>query len=196
MTFIRPCLPTDAKTPRSGPEWLHEVKHDGYRIMARRDDRVRLYTRRGFDWAKRYPRIVKAMQSLKIASAAIDGEAVWLRPDGVADFDKLHSRAYDHQVVMVAFDLLELDGVDYRGRPLEERKARLKAVLGDSRHAQYSEHSEGDGQQAFGLACSRGLEGIVSKKRNSIYISVRTKSWIKVRNPDSAAMRRYADGTW
>src|ERR1700694_3963390 len=149
---------------------------------------MRLYMRRGVHWAKRYPRIVKAIRSLKVASAVIDGEAVWLRPDGVADFDKLHSRAHDHEAVMIAFDLLELGGEDLQEQPLELRKAKLKRLLRRIEGIQYSEHVEGDGAEIFESACKLKLEGIVSKKRNSIYISGRAKCWIKVRNPESAAM--------
>jgi bifunctional non-homologous end joining protein LigD len=98
-----------------------EVKHDGYRLMVRRsDDRVRLFTRRGYDRTERYPRIAKAMAELKITSAVIDGEAVCWGPDG-ADFDKLHSRAHDDEAILIAFDLLELDGEDWRELPLEAR---------------------------------------------------------------------------
>src|ERR1700730_12217249 len=107
--FIEPCLPTSARQPRTGPEWVHEIKHDGYRLMARRvGDRVRLFTRRGYDWSDRYPSIVGDTRALKATWALTDGEAVWCGPDGAADFDGLHSRAYDAQVFMYAFDLLEL----------------------------------------------------------------------------------------
>jgi bifunctional non-homologous end joining protein LigD len=83
--FIQPCLPTASDRPRTGPEWVHEIKHDGYRLMARRaGDRVRLFTRRGYEWSDRYPRIVRAMRALKATSALIDGEAVWCGPDGAA----------------------------------------------------------------------------------------------------------------
>ena len=97
--FVEPCLPTPSKTPRSGSEWVHEIKYDGYRLMARRNgDRARLFTRRGNDWTSRYPRILEALRTLKVRSATIDGEAVWCGPDGNSVFDKLHSRAHDAQV--------------------------------------------------------------------------------------------------
>ena len=129
--FIEPCLPYPSKRPPVGPEWVHEVKHDGHRLMARRRcDRVRLYTRRGYDWTGRYPRIAQALRSLKVTSAVIDGEAVWCGPDGVSSFDKLHSRAHDDQVFLYAFDLLELDGVDCRAQPLAIRKACLRKLHG------------------------------------------------------------------
>jgi ATP-dependent DNA ligase len=120
--LVEPCIPTRALKPPVGPQWIHEIKHDGYRLTARkRDSRVRLFTRNGFDWTDRYPRISEAVAGLRTASAAIDGEAVWCDGEGLAIFDKLHSRAYDAEVILYAFDLLELDGEDWRPRPLEER---------------------------------------------------------------------------
>ena len=92
--FIAPCLLTASEHCKSGPDWIHEIKHDGYRMIARlTDDRVRLYTRRGFNWADRYPRIVEALRSLRVRSIVIDGEAVICGTDGKSDFDKLHSGA-------------------------------------------------------------------------------------------------------
>jgi bifunctional non-homologous end joining protein LigD len=194
--FIEPCLPTASERPRNGPEWVHEVKHDGYRLMVRRvGARVRLFTRRGHDWSDRYPRIAEAMAGLKIASATIDGEAVIWGADG-ANFDKLHGRAHDHEAILIAFDLLELDGEDLREQSLETRKARLACLTRKSLGLQYSEHLEGDGSLIFEQVCARGLEGIVSKRRDRPYISGRARCWIKVRNPASAAMQRYAEGAW
>jgi bifunctional non-homologous end joining protein LigD len=192
--FIEPCLPTKSERPRNGPQWVHEVKHDGYRLMVRRNgDRVRLFTRHGYDWTERYPRIAKAMAGLKITSALIDGEAVCWGPNG-ADFDKLHSRGQDDEAILIAFDLLELDGEDWRELPLEARKKQLRLIICKSDGLQYSEHLEGDGAMIFDKVCAMGLEGIVSKRRDFPYISGRAKCWIKVRNPASAAMRRYEEG--
>jgi ATP-dependent DNA ligase len=111
----------------SGSAWVHEIKHDGYRLIARREGgRVRLYTRRGYDWSGKYLRIVEALRSLRVRSIIVDGEAVWAGEDGKSDFDKLHSRAHDQQVFLYAFDLLGLNGEDYRQVSLERRKAKLK----------------------------------------------------------------------
>jgi bifunctional non-homologous end joining protein LigD len=127
---IEPCIPTRAAKPPVGPQWVHEIKHDGYRLIARKQsDRVRLLTRRGFDWTERYPRIRAAVAALRTASLVIDGEAVWCDGEGLAIFDKLHSRTSDDQVFLYAFDLLELDGEDWRPRPLEARKAKLAKLL-------------------------------------------------------------------
>jgi bifunctional non-homologous end joining protein LigD len=197
LGFIEPCLPTAGNKPRTGPEWVHEIKHDGYRLLVLREgDRVRLFTRRGSDWSKRYPRIVDAARKLKARSFMIDGEAVWCGTDGVSDFDKLHSQAYHDCAFLYGFDLLLLDGEDWREQPLEQRKKKLQRLLIESHGIRYSEHLEGDGVIIFGHVCKLGLEGIVSKRRDFPYRSGRTRSWVKVRNPASAAMLRYEEGTF
>jgi bifunctional non-homologous end joining protein LigD len=95
--------------------------------MARRDgNRVRLFTRRGYDWSDKYPWIVDSLLSLRVRSIIVDGEAVWAGKDGKSDFDRLHSHAHDHQVFLYAFDLLELNGEDYRQHSLEMRKVKLE----------------------------------------------------------------------
>jgi ATP-dependent DNA ligase len=128
--YVEPCIPTLVSKPPEGPQWIHEIKHDGYRLIVRKQaDRARLFTRRGYDWTDRYPLIRQALTALGAASAVIDGEAVCCDDAGLAVFEKLHSRAHDDQVFLYAFDLLELDGEDWRPRPLEERKAKLAKLL-------------------------------------------------------------------
>ena len=191
-----PCIPTRANVAPSGPEWLHEIKHDGYRIMLRRTgDRVRLITRNGYNWADRYPWIVQAARALKVRSAMIDGEAVVCGPDGVSDFKRLHSRAHDHAAFLYAFDLLELNGEDMRPLPLEQRKSKLARIVEGSGIA-FSEHTEGDGPEVFAAACKMGLEGIVSKRRDMRYIAGRSKAWLKIKNPIAPAMLRLDDDEW
>jgi bifunctional non-homologous end joining protein LigD len=191
--YIEPCIPTRVSKPPVGPEWVHEIKHDGYRLIARkRDDRVRLFTRRGYDWTQRYPRIASAVASLRTASAVVDGEAVFCDGTGVADFERLHSRAYDDQVFLYAFDLLELDGEDWRPRPLAERKAKLSKLIAKAPPGiRYGEHLEGDGATIFAHACKLGLEGIVSKHREHPYRSGRSKAWLKVKNPAAPGVLRF-----
>ena len=127
----------------------------------------------------------------------MDGEAVWAGEDGKSDFDKLHSRAHDQQVFLYAFDLLELNGEDYRNHPLEKRKAKLEKLLARTRQGmRFSEHLDEDGETIFQHACKMGLEGIVSKRRDFPYRSGRCKSWVKVKNPNSPAMLRIRDGSW
>jgi ATP-dependent DNA ligase len=126
-------MPPHGLEPPSGAGWVHEIKHDGYRLLVRRDgDRVRLFTRRGYDWTKKYPWIVEAARKLKIRSFLIDGEAVFYGPDGISDFDRLHSQAYNSRVFLYGFDLLQLDGDDWREYPLERRKAKLQRLLIES----------------------------------------------------------------
>src|SRR4051812_30114734 len=123
--FVEPCRPTKAARPPSGPQWVHEIKFDGFRLMVRREgSRVRCFTRGGYDWADRFPAIVDAAKSIRADSFLIDGEAVVCRGDGVSDFDALRSRRRDHDVTLVAFDLIELAGEDLRDDRLIDRKRR------------------------------------------------------------------------
>ena len=195
--FIEPCIPTVASVPPTGPGWLHEIKHDGYRLVARMEGRrVHLFTRRGNDWSDRFPRISEALASLKATSATIDGEAVVLCPKtGLSLFDELHSGRRDRDVILYAFDLIELNGDDLRREPLEVRKATLTSLLTKTRAGiRINEHIEADGATVFRHACKLGCEGIVSKQRASPYRSGRTKTWIKVKNPESPVMTRVWKG--
>ena len=122
--FVWPCLPVSAPKPPSGEDWLHEVKHDGFRVIARKTGkRVKLYSRPGNDLTYRFPLIVEAMAKLRSRSCIIDGEAVACGEDGLSSFDRIRYRRYDSTVFMWAFDLIELDGDDLRLDPLEMRKA-------------------------------------------------------------------------
>jgi bifunctional non-homologous end joining protein LigD len=192
--MIEPCIPTRATKPPVGPQWIHEIKYDGYRLIARkRAGRVRLFTRNGF-WSDRYPRISAVLAALRALQAVIDGEAVWCDRDGLAIFEKLHSRAYDGEVILYAFDLLELHGEDWRPRPLAERKARLAKLLARAPAGiQYTEHLEGDGGAIFAHACKLGAEGIVSKHREHPYRSGRSKAWLKTKNPAAPGMLRFRE---
>jgi bifunctional non-homologous end joining protein LigD len=193
--LIEPCIPTRATKPPVGPHWIHEIKHDGYRLIARkREGRVPLFTRNGFDWSARYPRIREAVAALRTASATIDGEAVWCDGDGLAIFDRLHSRTYDREVILYAFDLLELDGNDWRPQTLGERKERLAELLASAPAGiRYSEHLEGDGAAIFAHACKLGCEGIVSMRREHPYRSGPSKSWLNTKNPTAPGMLRFRD---
>jgi ATP-dependent DNA ligase len=115
----------------------------------------------------------------------IDGEGVILRPDGMSDFDRLHSRRHDDEVQLLGFDLLELEGLDVRTWQLGRRKAALANLLRPSHDGiQYIEHIEADdGATVFEHACKLGFEGIVSKRRDSPYRHGRSRTWLKVKNP-------------
>ena len=196
--FVEPCVPTASARPPSGTRWVHEIKHDGYRVIVRRDgERVRLFTRHGYDWTAKYPRIIEALAALHAQTVTLDGEAVYCGDNGVSDFEKLHSQAHNNSIIMYAFDLLELNGRDLRMEPLEVRKATLQSLLRKAKPGlHYNEHLNGDGETIFNHVCKLGLEGIVSKRRDLPYRSGRSKIWIKVKNPMSAAMQRVGDGTW
>src|SRR5712692_234501 len=128
--FVAPCLPTAAPRPPSGDQWLHEIKHDGFRIIARKDGkRVKLYSRPGNDMTARFPLIVEALARLRSHSCIIDGEAVACRDDGVASFDLIRHWHHADGAFLYAFDLIELNGDDLRRDPLIVRKATLASVL-------------------------------------------------------------------
>jgi bifunctional non-homologous end joining protein LigD len=196
--FIEPCIPTRVDKPPVGPDWIHEIKHDGYRLIVRKkDDRVRLFTRRGYDWTDRFPLIREAVAALRPAVLVLDGEAVCCDPDGTANFEKLHSQAHNDQVFLYAFDLLEFGGIDLRVEPLEARRGRLQHLLRKvtAPGVQFNEHIAGDGQTIFEHACKLGFEGIVSKHRGHPYRSGPSKSWLKVKNPKAPGVLRFEDGT-
>jgi len=187
------CLATAGKQVPEGPDWLHEVKHDGYRMLViREDDRVRLLSRNGTDWTGRYPWIAKAALNNRQKRFVLDGEAVILCVDGVSDFNALHSRKHDHEVQLYAFDLLALGGDDLRDLPLHQRKTKLERLLArrpDGITVAPFERG-GIGPDLFRAACRMGLEGLVSKHRERPYRGGRQKHWIKVKNRSHPAMDR------
>src|ERR1700675_2657761 len=117
--FVDPCIPSRAVRAPVGPDWVHEIKHGGYRLIVRRDGAaVRLFTRRGYDWTDRYPAIAAAAAKLRARSFTLDGEAVVCGADGIAVFDALHRRHKAIDAMLYAFDVLEFDGKDLRALPL------------------------------------------------------------------------------
>src|SRR5215467_14117155 len=197
--FIAPCLPSSAPQPPSGEEWLHEIKHDGFRVIARKDGAsVRLYSRPGNGLTYGFPLIVEALARLRPRSCIIDGEAVACGEDGIASFDRIRYRQHDVSVFLYAFDLIELDGEDLRRDPLAVRKATLASLLARAAPGlRFNEHlDEEDGPLVFQHACKLGLEGIVSKRRESFYSSGRSPHWIKSKNPDAPAVKREAEEDW
>jgi bifunctional non-homologous end joining protein LigD len=196
--FIAPCIPTRAPKPPAGRDWVHEIKHDGYRLQVRRvGDQVRLFTRRGYDWSGRYPSIAVTATLLRARSFTLDGEAVVCGPDGVAIFDALHRRGTVTEAMLYAFDLLELDGEGLRPLALADRKKRLARLLSGRRLGiVLSDHTDEDGALLFVHACRLGLEGIVSKRLSAPYRSGRSRDWLKVKNPDSPAMVRAREAYW
>jgi ATP-dependent DNA ligase len=159
--LYEPCLPTVATSVPTGPEWLRELKHDGFRLLIHRDGEVvRLFTRRGYEWTHRFPRVIAQARRLRTSGFVIDSEAVWCGDDGVPDFERLMSRRVDREVFAYGFDLLALDGEDLTELPLDRRRAKLARVLARSKDGiVLSEHMDGElGPVMFKHACRMGLE--------------------------------------
>jgi ATP-dependent DNA ligase len=149
--FIAPCLPTKTDKLPSGSQWLHEIKHDGFRIIARKNgERVRLYSRPGNDLTHRFPLIVETLARLRSRSCIIDGEAVACDDNGVASFNLIRYRRHDESTFLYAFDLIELNGDDLRRDPLEVRNTTLASIVAKaSTGIRFNEHIEGDGSTVF-----------------------------------------------
>ncbi len=187
------CLPTRSTNVPDTPDWLHEVKYDGYRLRLERDGmRVRLITKGGYNWTNRYPWIVEAALKNRHKQFVIDGEAVVLGVDGVADFNALHSRRHDDEVQLYAFDILALDGDDMRKLPLSMRKTNLARLLARRPEGIFvAPFEQGEiGPELFRAACDMGLEGLMSKRRDRPYQAGRSRDWIKVKNRTHPAMSR------
>ena len=190
------CIPTAGKVVPSGPDWLHEVKYDGYRLRVERDgDRVRLFSRNGYDWTSRYPWIVEAARKIRQTRFVLDGEAVILGVDGIADFNALHSRPHDQGGA-----ILRLRHPGRRRRrspeaPLHLRKTSLQRLLARRPEGIFVNPFErGEiGPELFVAACRMGLEGLVSKHRDRPYQAGRSKHWVKVKNRKHPAIYRVMD---
>jgi bifunctional non-homologous end joining protein LigD len=179
--FVEPALATSIEKVPSGARWIHEIKFDGYRVQVHlRDAAVKVFTRRGNDWTNRFKKIAADAWHVNAGSAIIDGEVVVPAADGTTDFSVLQKelKGKSTKIVMVAFDLLYLNGYDLRKLPLIERKALLKKLIAGT-DIQFSESFEVDGPEIFKHSCGIGLEGVVSKVRDSRYGSGRTNDWVK-----------------
>ena len=195
---FEPRLPRLAKQPPAGPGWIHEIKHDGFRIIARRvAGSARLITRNGHDFSGRFPLILAAVAALPVQSCAVDGEAVACDERGLSLFEMIRWRQHDNAVTLCAFDLLELEGEDLRREPMEVRKATLKGLLRRARSGiAFNRHFEVDGTIVYEQACALGCEGIVSKRLGSPYRPGRSDCWVKVKNPTAPAVARETDEDW
>jgi bifunctional non-homologous end joining protein LigD len=179
--FIEPELATSVDKVPSGERWIHEVKFDGYRVQVHlREAVVKVFTRRGNDWTNRFRKIAGDAWHVNAGSAIMDGEVVVPAADGTTDFSVLQNelKGRSNRIVMVAFDLLYLNGYDLRKVPLMERKALLKKIIAKT-DIQFSESFEIDGREMYEHACAIGIEGVVSKVRDSRYSSGRSKDWLK-----------------
>jgi len=184
-----PELATLVDRAPEGEAWLHEMKYDGYRILARIEKgRVRLLSRNRHDWTDNFPTIAKALERLDADDALLDGEVAVLLDNGTTSFQALQNHLSGlpaGQLTYLVFDLLHLNGRDMTGARLEDRKRLLADLLGPVRDAagplRYSDHVVGDGSAFFAQACRHGLEGIVSKLRDAPYRGTRTREWLKVK---------------
>src|SRR5215475_12130754 len=196
--FIIPAQPVLASKPPSGSGWVHEIKHDGYRMIVRRDGAaVRIYSRNANHCTARLRAIADGGGRIKAKSFTIDGEAVVLRPDGLSRFEEPNHREAADTAILYAFDLIEHDGEDMRNRPFLDRKAALAQLLRNTEAGiLFNEHIAEGGAVVFAHACSLDAEGIVSKKVDSTYRSGPCRVWIKVRNPASIAVQRERSAMW
>jgi bifunctional non-homologous end joining protein LigD len=170
--FVVPAQPVKAPTPPVGTDWVHEIKHDGYRIIVRRDGpTVRLYSRNAYDWTVRLAAIAAEAKRIKAKSFTIDGEAVVLGPDGLSRFEDLSRHEAARTAILYALDLIEHNGEDMRDLPFLERNAALARLLRDGKTGfLLNEHIAEDGATVFAHACRLGAEGIVSKKVDQYFI--------------------------
>jgi bifunctional non-homologous end joining protein LigD len=175
-----------APSAPSGRHWLHEIKHDGIRIIARNDgSRVTLYGRSGDDLTGRYPLIAETMAGLP--PCTIDGEAIACDEHGMPSFELLQRRLRDERVFLYAFDLIEIDGVDLRRDELARRKLDLSRLLVGAGPGvlanEWADSSDCDGPAVFAHACALGFEGVVWKRKDSRYMSGRSPYWLVMENP-------------
>src|SRR5687768_4224359 len=183
--FITPQLATLVSEPPNSGDWVYEVKHDGYRMLARIvSGEVKLFTRSGNDWSAKLPHLVKALEKTGVENAWLDGEIVVPGPDGRASFQALQNAfeaGADSRIVYYVFDAPFLDGKDQRQLGLRERKARLKKVFKASSTVRFSEDLTGSAAEVLEHACKLGLEGLIGKQAESVYTAGRTRSWIKLK---------------
>ncbi|WP_366940971.1 ATP-dependent DNA ligase [Mesorhizobium sp.] len=184
LSFIRPMEPELVEQPPNGAEWSHEAKFDGYRTQMIKDaEGIRLFTKNGFDWTSKYRLLAEEAKSIAAGSFIIDGEVIVTNEAGLSDFHALRSAISKRPrgLYFVAFDLLHLNGHDLRDMALLDRREILQAAFAPGGHIQFSEAFPGTGDVVYQLACEAGLEGIVSKRLDSVYRSGPTMAWRKIK---------------
>jgi bifunctional non-homologous end joining protein LigD len=184
LKFIPPLLPTLVEKPPEGDDWSHEVKFDGYRSQIVIDeDGTRIFTRRGLDWTAKYRDLAEAAKALDVESAIIDGEIIVLNEAGLSDFSELRKAITrrQHDLYFVAFDLLHLNGHDLRDMPLEDRREILAGMIEPGGRIQFSEALPGEAKAIYHLVDQAGLEGMVSKRKDSKYRSGNSTAWLKTK---------------
>ena len=185
--FIPPQLATLMKEPPRDEDWVHELKFDGYRMLCHWNaGKVQFWSRNKKDWTEKFPSVAKALKSLKVESVVLDGEIVIMDAQGRTSFQRLQQAMGQSSVNFTyeIFDLLYLNGYDLTRVVLRDRKQLLETVLLKqpvNSPLRYSDHFEGDAREFFKQACEHGIEGIISKRPDSLYESARSKSWLKIK---------------
>lgn len=182
--FVDAQLATVVKTTPEGEDWIHEIKYDGYRMLCRvHSGAVQIYSRSRKEWTAAFPAVARAVSGLPIESAWIDGEVMTLDAKGRSSFQALQNALSTGagEVIYSVFDLLYLNGYDLRGASLSNRKALLKRLVPAAGTVRYSDHFDVPGTVVFAEICKLGLEGIISKRLDSIYEGVRGRTWLKVK---------------
>jgi ATP-dependent DNA ligase len=181
--WIPPQLTQLSDAAPSGPQWLHEIKLDGFRMAARIErGRPRLLTRTGLGWTDKYPGVIAALAKVAARAAYLDGELCGVGDDGLPSFSQTQAAsdgARGVRLVYYAFDLLHLDGRDTAGLPLLERKALLEPLIADAAGVQFNAHETGDGEIVRKHACKLGFEGVVSKTIDAPYAPGNRGLWRK-----------------
>ncbi|MCF6126590.1 MULTISPECIES: ATP-dependent DNA ligase [Mesorhizobium] len=186
LKFIKPMEPELVDTPPQGDEWLHEIKFDGYRTQIIKDENgIRLFTKNGYDWTGRYIELAGEAEAIEAESFIIDGETITVNEAGLSDFHALQSavtrREPSRDLYLVAFDLLHLNGHDLRNMPVEDRREILQALIPAVGRIQVSKAMPGTGDAVYHLVDKAGLEGMISKRKDSVYRSGPTMNWRKIK---------------
>jgi bifunctional non-homologous end joining protein LigD len=184
--FVTPQLATLVSAPPRSGDWVYEVKHDGYRMLARISSEVGLFTRAGNDWTGKLPHLAKALEKLGLKDTWLDGEIVVPGADGRASFQALQNAfdaGADSKIVYYVFDAPFLDGKDLRQLPLKTRKAKLKAKFTSATpsSSRFSSDLGGSAAEVLEHACKLKLEGLIAKQADAVYVAGRTKNWLKLK---------------
>lgn len=184
--WIEPQRAVPAEIPPPGTQWVHEVKFDGYRLLAIvKNQRIKLYSRSRNDWTSKLPEIAAAIASLQLRSAILDGEMIALDSEGFGNFQLLQNALrspHDRHLAMYLFDLPYFGGLDLRETPLLHRKQLLQRLLPEPQPVlRFSDHHSGEGADVFREACRLGAEGVISKLADSRYRAGRDAGWVKVK---------------
>jgi bifunctional non-homologous end joining protein LigD len=178
------------RKPFDSPDWVFELKHDGFRALAYIDSgRCQLVSRRNLTY-RSFDNLKLAMSKLRVQNAVLDGELICIDRTGRSIFNELLYRK--SEPVFYAFDLLWLNGEDLRNEPLSIRKGRLERLIKSAKNESllYAHHIENDGTKLFNIICEQNLEGIVGKRRDSIYSASAVRSWVKIKNPNYTQSER------